>query len=95
VDDHCASTTQNPSPACKRAGYGISRTAPNPPTFVPFFGEVSCYLNADGQPISLLEKAIADAGINSSVAEFSSQLLIQGDILTALAPVLFPAPIRF
>ena len=55
-----------------------------------FIGPSSDYLNADGQPMSLLEKAIADAGINSSVAEFSSQFLIQGDILTALAPVLFP-----
>jgi hypothetical protein len=54
-----------------------------------FIGPSSDYLNADGQPMSLLEKAIADAGINSSVAEFSSQFLIQGDILTALAPVLF------
>jgi len=48
------------------------------------------YLDADGRPISLLEKAIADTGINSNVAEFSSQFLIQGDIMTALAPVLFP-----
>jgi hypothetical protein len=39
---------------------------------------------------SLLEDAIATAGINSSVAEFSSQFLTQGDIMTALAPVLFP-----
>jgi len=55
-----------------------------------FIGPSSDYLDADGQPMSLLEKAIADARINSSVAEFSSQFLIQGDILTALAPVLFP-----
>jgi hypothetical protein len=39
---------------------------------------------------SLLEKAIADAGINASVPEFSSQFLTQADIMTALAPVLFP-----
>jgi hypothetical protein len=40
--------------------------------------------------VSLLEKAIEAAGINSTVAEFSSQWLTQGDLLTALAPVLFP-----
>ncbi len=39
---------------------------------------------------SLIEQAITDSGVNSSVAEFSSQWLTQGDIMTALAPVLFP-----
>ena len=39
---------------------------------------------------SVIEKAIADAGLNSSIPEFSSQWLTQGDIMTALAPVLFP-----
>jgi hypothetical protein len=39
---------------------------------------------------SLLEQAIVDAGVNSGIAEFSSQWLTQGDIMTALAPVLFP-----
>ncbi len=43
---------------------------------------------------SLLEQAIADAGINVdsdfNPIEFSSQFLTQGDIMTALAPVLFP-----
>ncbi len=43
-----------------------------------------------GSPRSLLEAAIADAGVNASIAEFSSQWLTQGDIMTALAPVLFP-----
>jgi hypothetical protein len=43
-----------------------------------------------GEPRSLLEAAIADAGINADIAEFSSQWLTQGDIMTALAPVLFP-----
>jgi len=38
---------------------------------------------------SLLEQAIATAGINANVAEFSSQWLTQADIMTALAPVLF------
>ena len=42
-----------------------------------------------GNP-SLLEQAIVDAKLNDSVAEFSSQWLTQGDIMTALAPVLFP-----
>jgi hypothetical protein len=41
-------------------------------------------------PRSLLEAAIADSGINSAIAEFSSQWLTQGDVMTALAPVLFP-----
>ena len=39
---------------------------------------------------SLLEQAIADANINATIGEFSSQWLTQGDIMTALAPVLFP-----
>jgi hypothetical protein len=43
---------------------------------------------------SLLEQAIADANINvdadGNPIEFSSQFLTQGDIMTALAPVLFP-----
>lgn len=41
-------------------------------------------------PRSLLEAAIADAGVNSEIAEFSSQFLTQADVMTALAPVLFP-----
>jgi hypothetical protein len=54
-----------------------------------------------GAPDSLIEQAIAAAawtdvagnskiGLNQDIPEFSSQKLIQGDILTALAPVLFP-----
>jgi hypothetical protein len=39
---------------------------------------------------SVIEKAIADAGLNSAIPEFSSQWLTQGDVMTALAPVLFP-----
>ena len=39
---------------------------------------------------SLIEQAISDAGINANIAEFSSQWLTQADIMTALAPVLFP-----
>lgn len=41
-------------------------------------------------PRSLLEAAIADTGINTDIAEFSSQFLTQADVMTALAPVLFP-----
>ncbi|MFZ9745371.1 MAG: hypothetical protein ACO3G4_01925 [Opitutaceae bacterium] len=48
-------------------------------------------------PRSLLEAAIAESGINAAVAEFdpeakvqlNSQWLTQGDVMTALAPVLF------
>lgn len=50
-------------------------------------------VDADGNPLaprSLLEAAIADAGINANIAEFSSQWLTQADVMTALAPVLFP-----
>jgi hypothetical protein len=43
-----------------------------------------------GAARSLLEAAIADAGINADIAEFSSQWLTQGDVMTALAPILFP-----
>ncbi len=39
---------------------------------------------------SLLENAISGAGINVNVPEFSSQFLTQADVMTALAPVLFP-----
>ncbi|MDP3069529.1 MAG: hypothetical protein Q8N18_04530 [Opitutaceae bacterium] len=52
------------------------------------------YAGTDGagnlSPRSLLEAAIADAGVNTEVTEFSSQFLTQADIMTALAPVLFP-----
>lgn len=48
---------------------------------------------------SLLESAIAgddasnptvEINLNASIAEFSSQWLTQGDVMTALAPILFP-----
>jgi hypothetical protein len=42
-----------------------------------------------GNP-SLLEQAILNANLNVNVPYFSSQFLTQGDIMTALAPVLFP-----
>lgn len=56
------------------------------------------FVNSTGGTVSLLEKAIEDAALNtesalgltSTLAEFSSQWLTQGDIMTALAPVLFP-----
>ncbi|MSU47791.1 MAG: hypothetical protein EXS37_01625 [Opitutus sp.] len=50
-------------------------------------------VDADGISLgarSLLEAAIADAGINADIAEFSSQWLTQADVMTALAPILFP-----
>ena len=55
-------------------------------------------MNSAGGTVSLLEKAIEDAALNTeaalgltdTLAEFSSQWLTQGDIMTALAPVLFP-----
>jgi hypothetical protein len=59
------------------------------------FSGVDAEGNASGAR-SLLEAAIADAEasggerINSAVPEFSSQWLTQADVMTALAPVLFP-----
>ncbi len=50
-------------------------------------------LDADGNPLAprtLLEAAIADTGINADIPEFSSQFLTQADVMTALAPTLFP-----
>jgi hypothetical protein len=49
-------------------------------------------VDASGNAVdrSLLEAAIADAGLNASIPEFSSQWLTQGDVMTALAPILFP-----
>ena len=47
-------------------------------------------LDAAGAAQSLIERAIADTDINATVAQFSSQFLTQADIMTALAPVLFP-----
>lgn len=38
---------------------------------------------------SLLEHAIAEAGLNAGIAEFSSQWLTPADVLTSLAPLLF------
>lgn len=58
-------------------------------TTAEFLGPVAEFVDVSGQAVSLLEKAIEDAGINSAVPEFSSQWLMQGDIMTALAPVLF------
>lgn len=43
-----------------------------------------------GAPRSLLEAAIEDAGINAAVPEFSAQWLTQADVMTSLAPILFP-----
>jgi hypothetical protein len=54
----------------------------------PLFTGVDSEGNA-GAPRSLLEAAIADSDVNGNIAEFSSQWLTQGDLMTALAPVLF------
>ncbi|MEO6246490.1 MAG: hypothetical protein ABIQ12_13735, partial [Opitutaceae bacterium] len=61
-----------------------------------FLNPSSLFVDASGQQVSLLEKAIEGASLNDASkfdtpsAEFSSQWLIQADIMTALAPVLFP-----
>lgn len=63
-----------------------------------FLGSNALFVNSAGGTVSLLEKAIEDAALNTeaalgltdTLAEFSSQWLTQGDIMTALAPVLFP-----
>lgn len=39
--------------------------------------------------VNVLEQAIADAGLNDDIAEFSSQWLTSADLMTTLAPVLF------
>lgn len=50
--------------------------------------------DADGNPTSgprsVLEAAIADAALNDGIEPLSSRWLTQADIMTALAPVLFP-----
>ncbi|HWA10918.1 MAG TPA: hypothetical protein VG838_15870 [Opitutaceae bacterium] len=58
-------------------------------TLAGFLGPDPAYADENGRPTSLLERAIATAGLNGSIPEFSSQWLTQADILTALAPVLF------
>jgi hypothetical protein len=55
-----------------------------------FLNPSALFTDAGGRPVSLLEKAIADAGLNAAIPEFSSSWLLQGDIMTALAPILFP-----
>jgi hypothetical protein len=75
-----------------------ARNAPGGPgpfrSLAEFLSPSPDTLDVAGGQISLLEKAIADAAINVDAAgnpiEFSSQFLTQGDIMTALAPVLFP-----
>ncbi|MES1166365.1 MAG: hypothetical protein ABUL68_00040, partial [Pseudomonadota bacterium] len=54
-----------------------------------FLNPSPLFTDAGGRPVSLLEKAVADTGLNAAVAEFSSQWLLQGDVMTALAPILF------
>jgi hypothetical protein len=75
-----------------------ARNAPGGPgpfrSLAEFLSPSADTLDATGGQISLLEKAIADAAINvdpdGNPIEFSSQFLTQADIMTALAPVLFP-----
>jgi hypothetical protein len=55
----------------------------------PLFAGVDVNGNV-GVPRSLLEAAIGDTGINAAVPEFSSQWLTQADVMTSLAPILFP-----
>jgi hypothetical protein len=61
-----------------------------------FLEPVPLLVGASGRPISLLEKAVEAANLNDASKfdtpgiEFSSQFLTQADIMTALAPVLFP-----
>ncbi len=65
-------------------------------TMDEFLSPNPLFADGNGTPRSLLEAAIADAAtaggesVNGFVTEFSSQFLTQGDIMTALAPVLFP-----
>lgn len=54
-----------------------------------FLAPSTLFADNSGAPRNLLEDAIASAGLNAAVAEFSSQWLTSGDIMAALAPVLF------
>ncbi len=61
----------------------------------PFRSLEEFLASASGGGPSLLEQALADAAINNDPTtgapiEFSSQFLTQADVMTALAPVLFP-----
>ncbi len=66
-------------------------------TVQEFLSPSSLFLDAAGNQVSLLDKAIADAALNSDAAlgltdttgQFSSQWLTQADLMTVLAPVLF------
>ncbi len=55
-----------------------------------FLSPSALFSDPGGGMESLLGKAIALAGLNAEVGEFSSQWLTQADIMTALAPTLFP-----
>ena len=65
-------------------------------TMEEFLSPNALFADGNGTPRSLFEAAIADAvtgggeSANGFVTEFSSQFLTQADIMTALAPVLFP-----
>ena len=65
-------------------------------TLEEFLAPSALFQDGNGTNRSLLEAAIADAATsggasaNGMVLEFSSQWLTQADVMTALAPVLFP-----
>ncbi len=75
---------------------GVKQAADGPfRSMDEFLSPNAAYAGVDGEGNpgagrSLLEVAIADSGVNAEIPEFSSQWLTQGDIMTALAPVLFP-----
>lgn len=54
-----------------------------------FLAPSALFTDSSGVPRNLLEEAIASAGLNATVAEFSSQWLTSADVMTALAPLLF------
>lgn len=65
-------------------------------SMVEFLSSSPLFLNAAGDQVSLLEKAIEQAALNNDAHSetgrmvFGAQFLTQADIMTSLAPVLFP-----
>ena len=68
----------------KLAASGPFRTAEE------FLNPQPLFMDGTGRNRSLLEAAIEDVNLNGTVGEFSSQWLTQADVMTALAPFLFP-----
>jgi hypothetical protein len=54
-----------------------------------FLAPAPLFAESHGNPRSPLEAALAAAGLNAGVVEFSSQWLTPADVMTALAPGLF------